>query len=301
MSSLQCEFCSKFFSSISSINHHKKTAVYCLNIRNNIDSTKNANSKLLPAYRHSCDKCLKKFTTKDSMAKHSTICKVVNIEQLVKSHVSQIQEYKTKLLVADIRLKDKQEQIDALMKIIEDKEIASKEITLTAITRPTTNINNTIRNQNINNLKPLSEGEMLDYNPMLTIDHIKAGPEGYAQFAIDYSLKDRIACADRSRKKLAYKDESGTIIYDNEGRQLSEKFFKVIQDKNQAMCGEVLSELNSLIDEAQDRDDFEEAEVIIDLTDKIRKWRRQATQAGDGKQNELTGDFIKALCKISVK
>mgnify|MGYP001379233298 CR=1 FL=1 len=46
----------------------------------------------------------------------------------------------------------------------------------------------------IQNLIPLDMTEMTEQSRYLTIDHIKNGAAGYAKFALEYPLKDRIVC-----------------------------------------------------------------------------------------------------------
>ena len=55
---MNCEFCKKIFSTKSSLNNHKKTAKYCLQIQN----------KEINIF--SCKYCSKNFTTKHIFSKH---------------------------------------------------------------------------------------------------------------------------------------------------------------------------------------------------------------------------------------
>ena len=65
---MECNFCKKIFSSLSSLNNHKLTAKYCLKIQN-----KNVTEKF------KCTYCDKNFTAKNTLLSHTKICKDINI------------------------------------------------------------------------------------------------------------------------------------------------------------------------------------------------------------------------------
>ena len=78
-------------------------------------------------------------------------------------------------------------------------------IAIKAVSRPTTK--NTQINY-IQQLQPVTE-ELVSNVSNLTIDHIIKGPEGYAEFALEYPLKDRLLCSDYYRRKVKFKDKDG--------------------------------------------------------------------------------------------
>lgn len=285
-----CQYCSRSLASKSSLTLHMKTAKYCILIRKNNTPISESD--------YTCEACNKSYAVKSNYTRHMLNCRNTVLNELIEAK-KEIDRLKQQIKYKDGQLEYRADEIAYLKKQLEIKDTLSQQITLAAIAKPT-NTNTMIKKQVINNLKPLMETEMKEHIPMLTIDHVKQGGAGYARFAMDYPFKDRIAFSDRARKKLAYKDADGNIVYDNEGKQLSEKLFKVIKEKNEIVFKEILDDLYFKIEEAQDRDEFDEAEVIIDLTEKIRSWKRQANAAGDGIYNELAAEFTKALCKISV-
>ena len=285
-----CEFCSHSFSSKSSLNSHQKKALYCLKLQE-CDKDSGCNKKFR------CLFCDKAYTTKYNCIMHSEKCvNKTNIEELQ----LELQKYKDKL----IDLEKKLEVSNTLVK--EYRELLGKEqnnhqtLALTAVSRPTTSIKNTIKNAVIQNLLPLKENEMQEQLPLLTIDHIREGAEGYAKFALKHPLKDRITCTDVSRKKLAWKNEQGEIIYDTEGQILCKKFFAVIQEKSERLFKELIHELGVRLGRSYDRRDQEEADAIVELTDKVQTWRREAFQASKGSITDLSADFASYLCKMSV-
>jgi len=253
-----------------------------------------------------CSFCLSKFSNKDSLTRHMKggRCKAKNaIEELNKKIALKEQEIKY-LREEEIKsLKERNFLLETELKFVKEQLLSAQtshqHLALAAITKPTTSVRNTIKNAVIQNLLPLKEDEMKDHVPFLTIDHIKEGAEGYAKFALSRPFKNRIACTDISRKKLAWKNDDGSILYDNEGQKLSEKFFRIMKERNEILFRELIHELGAKLSDAYARDDQEEADTIVELTDKIQTWRREAYQASKGTSTDLTADFARALCNIS--
>lgn len=73
-------------------------------------------------------------------------------------------------------------------------------------------------------MQPVTEELLLDNVQYLTIEHIKKGAEGYAEYALEYPLKDRLLCSDYSRRKVKFKDNDGNVITDPEMTTLARKF-----------------------------------------------------------------------------
>lgn len=65
-----CNFCNKKYATISSLNHHQKSAKFCLELQKKID---NIETKIVPSI-YNCEYCEKIFTTKFSLSKHIDIC-----------------------------------------------------------------------------------------------------------------------------------------------------------------------------------------------------------------------------------
>jgi hypothetical protein len=172
---------------------------------------------------------------------------------------------------------------------------------LASVSKPTTtnSIKNTIKNCTIQNLPPLVESEMKEQLNNFTIDHIREGPKGYAKYALEYSLKNRIACTDASRKKFKWKDSDGEIIDDNNGMQLTTKFFRVIKEKNFRLCRELLHELGDKYDDAVSSGNQLDMDFISELTDNVCKWRSSVKEASHGNDNDFRSDFVTCLSKMS--
>jgi len=230
-------------------------------------------------------------------------CKIKISSDVINSDYKELKEENINLKQENIRLRTRleflEENVTYLKQQLQNKERSQENITLAAVTKPTTSVKNTIKNAVIQNLLPIKEEEMKEHVPFLTLEHIKEGAEGYAKFALERPLKDRITCTDISRKKLAWKNDNGEILYDTEGQALCKKFFAVIHAKSENLFRELIKELGERLANAYDLQDQEEADAIVELTDKVQTCRREAFQASKGNVNDLTLEFASYLCKMS--
>ena len=78
----------------------------------------------------------------------------------------------------------------------------------------------------------------------LSIEHILKGPEGYTEYALEYSLKNSLKCDDRETLLVKYKDKDGVVIMDPGMVNVSKKFFGSIQVKNSELIMVQLGMLN---------------------------------------------------------
>ena len=179
-----CEFCESSFTLKNNLNNHKKTAKYCL-------------QKQFIETNFSCSGCKKILCSKKRLETHITKC----IEYLLNI---QKEKYEAELKHQDIRFQQILSEKDKRIKELEDR---MHSLLVKAVLRPTvtTNTDNRIQ-QTINNLIPLTDDYLKEQAEFLTLDHIKQGALGYANFACDYALKDRITCVDISRRKVKYKE-----------------------------------------------------------------------------------------------
>ena len=154
-----CEFCNTELASSPSLKHHQLNAKYCLEKQGK------------PLNLLKCNGCDKTFTTKRKLINHREICLSYNKSLLEKQH--------------DIDLSKKDLEIVELKKQIKELQDKLENIAVKAVSRPATS-NKTQINNYIQQLQPVTEEKLKESVSNLTIDHIKKGPEGYAQYALDY-------------------------------------------------------------------------------------------------------------------
>ena len=166
-----------------------------------------------------CDECEKQFTRKDSLEKHlKSRCKVKKQKE---------ENIRIKMLEKEMKNKDKEIKRT-------QKEIAKKDATIEKLAmRPThqTEYRQTINNK-IETMNNLTLEKMQEHSNNLTIDHIRAGPQGYAQFALAGPLKDSITCTDHSRRKLVFKNGSGVVEHDPHMDKTLQMFGESIDNRN---------------------------------------------------------------------
>jgi hypothetical protein len=187
-------------------------------------------------------------------------------------------------------------QISRLELQLLEKEKNQQAVTLTAITRPTTNVKNTIKNLQVNNLTPLLTDEMRSHLPMLTHAHFEAGAAGLAQYAVEYPLKDKVIVTDVARRKLKWKNETGAIVEDLEGVELCKKFFEVHREQSRTKISELMKELIDRHNSATDVEDEEEIRLCDERMCKLHELRRGILRLSRGDGDELRTDFVKEVC-----
>lgn len=264
----KCNYCNKIFTNKYILQNHQKTAKYCLQLR--LDST--TNSDIV------CQYCSKTFTKKFSLDKHEIKClySKENTDRLIKEN----QELKN--------------QNKYLTKLIQDRNISLEksenriqELALTAINKPT---KNTIIN---NNLIPLTYTWLENQSDYLTTNDIQDGVSGYAAFAANKSLKDRVQISDISRNIFQYKNEEGKKIKEK-GHGLTKMFFESIKDKHNLLSNELTENLWKQITETKNKSEFD---LLFNMYKEYKENVYGINTICKGQEHKLTEDFIKELSK----
>ena len=209
---MECQYCNQILKTSSSLKQHQLTAKYCLSKQNKE-----------PIKEYYCNACNTGFTLKYSLQKHLQICKSNTPE--IHQISQELDVVKKELELSIIREKEKDKIITDRDFLIADQKNIIKELQTEykkhiemqnkdlqdrmqsmaekAIDKPSTLNQNTI-NQIINNLLPITTEHLNNQAQYLTIDHVKNGAVGYAKYALEHPLKDRLVCTDTSRKKGKY-------------------------------------------------------------------------------------------------
>jgi hypothetical protein len=258
-----CNFCANTFTTKSYLNYHQKKAKYCLQLQGNISGT---------IFR--CEYCDKQLSSEKRLNTHYDICKSY-------SNLSIKEKYEEKL-------SEKERYIEKLEQTIKDLQDKLENIALKAVSRSTTTKNTQINNY-IQNLHPVTDEHLLDNAKHLSIDHILRGPEGYAEYALEYPLKDRLICVDYARRKVKFKDRDGNVITDPEMNNLATKFFNSIKDKNKELIVEYGEKL---------KENFgDEVDTIV----KIFDYKSAVDGGSTGNKSDFHHDFVKQMCSKTIK
>ena len=196
----ECEYCKKPFMSKSSLNHHKKTAKYCISKQGIIND------------QFTCQYCDKKLSSKERLNRHIEICKTKEKKEATKEDI-------------EIILKQKDEYIAKIEAMLEKANQTIADIAK----QPTTTTNNTINNDN----KILSMNfDIEDFNIIkqtlethLTPSVLKQGQEGLADMLNSKLLRSPdgtplYECTDVSRKNFEFRNRNGDIEIDPQANRL---------------------------------------------------------------------------------
>ena len=326
---MECEYCKKVLKTSSSLKLHQKTTKYCLIKQNKVVENE-----------FSCFACGVGFTLKSSLNSHLKICKENTPEkelrreyerrekEIISNYDKKLQEnnietnkkmsdkdkiiYKKDLLISEQKniIKELQTEYKRHMEM-QNKDLQDRMQSMAekAIDKPSTLNQNTI-NQVINNLLPITTEHLNDQVQYLTIDHVKNGAVGYAKYALEHPLKDRLVCTDTSRKKGKYKDSDGNIVSDPEMSSITKKLFLAIKDRNSELITEYVNDLKVKLDSFGSNNEMTNEETIemsgmtddlIDLLTFAFSQKRQSTEISDGLKPELFHQFVKEISSGSYR
>ena len=162
----------------------------------------------------------------------------------------------------------------------------------------------------INNMLPITDDYLKEQAKYLTLDHVKNGAEGYAKYALEYPLKDRIICTDLSTKKGKYKDSDGNIVSDAEMSKITKMIFSSIKERNNELIDEYLEFLknklaefnfssNNELDESETLSFSMQTDIIVDYITRSYAQKRESSEMIDGLKPELFQQFVKELSTVS--
>ena len=281
--SKKCQYCNNVFKTKSILNKHKKTAKYCLSMRN-----------IKTSEEFKCEVCDKLFSLNDSYQKHCFTCHnypgIIKLRKVIENKSNQIKLLETLNSKHTEKIDFLQQELLKKDKIIKELQDKLENIAIQAVKRPTTS-NRTQINNYIQNMQPVTEECFIDNVQHLTIDHIKKGPEGYAQYALEYPLKDRVLCSDYSRRKVKFKDKDGNIITDPEMTTLARRFFASIKDKNKELICQCANELKEKWGD----------DNVMDTVVRLFDYKASIENGSDGEKSDFHYDFVKQVCNQTVK
>jgi hypothetical protein len=199
--------------------------------------------------------------------------------------IEQLREYKDKYLELSEDFSDMKKNYERKIEALQDK---LENVAIRASQKPS--IANTYNRTNVNaiieKLDVTTDAYINEQVQYLTIEHIKQGPKGYSDFAVNFPLKNRILCIDYARRKIQFKNGNGEIITDPEMNILAQKFFESIESRNTQLAIQYGSDL------PEDTDPEQRMRIITDMAEKITSVRAGAS----GQKNDLVHDVIRGVC-----
>ena len=286
---MECCYCKKTFRTKSSLNHHIKSAQYCLALR----------GKDITIFR--CEFCGRSTSTKYNLIQHYDICQKKRIIRSTNNKDLLITEQK-------LTIQELEEKLSHVNKEKEKLQDKFDELVFNAVNKPTTiNTINNQRYQQVMNLTPLTLEHLTEQSEKhLTIEHIQDGGAGYGRVAADM-FSDCTICADFSRKKLVYRTEDGKFVHDPDLNRAAPLFFQAIIDKHDRLAHKFKDDQyrkygihDDCTEEEKNAYSNGEKYVIIGkvaeimhLNNRIKKFAK-----GEGMNDEVIYEFRKVLCSI---
>jgi hypothetical protein len=281
--SLECVFCKRNFSSKFSLKKHQKTAKYCLKIQG---------KENIPG-KFKCKGCGKTFTRKELFIYHDNICKKNKENRQNEQYERKIEEIQKqcerKIVAKDKIILSLKRQLKSQKMTIDKLQKQMQEVALKAVSRPTYNTSNkTIQiNNYIKQMEPLRVEHIRESVPMLTLDHHVKGPEGYAEYALEFPFKNRIVCVDVARNKIKYKNDEGDIIEDPGFRKMMMKLCEALKDRSYKLCQDHYEKLlDKFSEEEMDNTDFD----FMEAAKAIHKY-------ANGRESDFCSKIIKLISK----
>ena len=314
---MNCEYCNNTFSSKTNLQKHQKYTKYCLKLQGK------------EKHKFKCSGCGKNYTSAQNLELHERKCEQLHSKNQEQKHEEKINRYKTKLKdVENIykqKLKDMEddfkkkllfqaeryrnridsmydshqnelkrlkEQEDKNSEQIKDLQNKLENIALKSVSKSTTTNNNNktqIINNYIQNLKPLTKEHLDECSKFLTLEHIKKGASGYAEYALNHPFKDTILCVDYSRHKIKMKNKNGEVISDPEMSTSSKMFFGSIFSRNKELLQEYSKEKKDV--ENKHGQDYAN-EIMFNLA----RYIGDVARGKDGESSDLQRYFVKEVC-----
>jgi hypothetical protein len=275
----QCKFCENCFSNKSNLKIHQKRAKYCLKIQGK-EEEKEEEKKVFK-----CPECKRELSTYQRLQTHYTICVPYQTNLLSKKLNEEFEKEKIrkdKIILNQKKLiKELKENVKSLQKQLEN-------VAIKAVSRPSYTSNKNIQiNNYIQNMQPLCLKDIKESVPMLTLDHHVKGPEGYAEYALEFPFKDKIVCVDVSRNKIKYKNEEGDVIEDVGFRKMMMKLCDALKDRSYKLCQDHYEKLlDKFSEEEMDNTDFD----FMEAAKAIHKY-------ANGRESEFCNKIIKLISK----
>ena len=258
-----CKYCEHKFNTISLLTRHQKRAAYCRQLQG------------IGVEVYDCD-CGKKYTLKASLQRHKKVCTQSTGVQLEKQE--------------ELLLK----VIDKYSEMVKDLQLQITELA----TKSNQTNNNNNRNMVMQNLQPITDDDLQEHLEVLSLDFIQQGAKGYADFAGNYPLKDKVLCTDRSRKRIRYKNASGELTDD--GRSLAKRFFQAISERNTAILNRAYSDLHHEMQTIVANNLAGEVDVtnILARATDLQNILIKSQNAARGEDDEFAQEFLHHLTKM---
>ena len=174
-----------------------------------------------------------------------------------------------------------------------ESRICKYEQTIADIARQprTSTSTSTSTNKFVVNFPPLTTEHLQSNAQFLSMDHLKKGFQGYAEYALEFPLKGMVTCTDFSRRKVKYNNEEGDLVVDPDMKKLCTNLFSAIRSRNQELTNEYMTEMK----EKAESGEWNRNEIQDLMFEAITRNGDVASIADGGRPEAIT-DFVKWVC-----
>lgn len=290
-----CDICTKEYSTKSNLSKHQSKNKCFTNVNLNCDvcnkTFSNNNNLKRHKIKNTCSiTCLHCNTTFRTLHVCPIVTSQRNIELekenvLLKERCENMSQ-RLKELEYDNERYIKQ-IIDLQNNVQQEMRKLSRTVKKAVKQKPTTTIINVNNNFKIENLQVLDLNDFSQYASQLTIDHIKKGAAGYAEFALKYPLNNKIVCTDFARRTIKYKSQENQLANDYNLSIIGAHLFRSINMHNKK---QILDYITSIED--TDRNITDTRVEFTDYVDLVR-------DGSQGIKHKLFPEFVKEICVLS--
>jgi len=245
-----------------------------------------------------CEFCRHEFTAKSSLNRHQKRAKYCLELQGEKQEQQLVCECGKEFTRRDNlrRHKDRsctKEQV--ALQQPPDQQLEMMKIMADLVKSTGNNNNNNNTTVNTINLQPITYNYMqTEGNKLLTEQVVM---EGRQPEIVGKILGSRVRVADKARKKIEYQDEEGNLS--NDGKKLTQGFFKAIQGKNKELADEAYREIHRMVDEfiAADNAGAQEFTKLLMAGTDLQNMLMAINNVVDGVENEESEKLINTTIK----
>lgn len=275
-----------------------------------------------------CSDCDKEFSTKSNLTRHlklnnclskcphcDVMCRravhLLSCPTLLNHRIKELENQNANLLIENAQLNaqitpmrirntqlemDNERYIGQITKLQDDMHNKltelSKEMKKANKKKQYVITNNTNHNNiRIDNLTILNTSEFSKFSESLTMEHIKRGAIGYAEFATTFPLQNKIICTDLPRKKIKYKTSKNEVKSDVHMRSITKDLFQSINERNKKL---ILDYAKNTIDV------IENTEEKMMAYEKFMKYISLIRDGAQGIDHSLYPDFVREVCMMTI-
>jgi hypothetical protein len=222
---MECKYCKKILSSVSSLNLHQKKTQYCLKIQ----GLKGIKGK------HICEYCNTDFNHKSTLKTHYISCPA-NTEHFkeLRQKFYDIQQENLSIEREKLSLEEKIKNLEKDKKDLQNRYDALASL---SVSRPTTTNNTTNNTLNLSVFNKTQDDIKRIVNENYNKEYLLEGQKGVARFTLKHVINSEegkspmYVVTDKSRGNGKYRSSESEVVTDNKMTGLTRKVYPSIKER----------------------------------------------------------------------